>query len=68
MNNVKAGDKTMYQYQLQYNRFLAEMAHKYGMAVGLKVCTPCSRFLSAQCVESALHTAWGHSGPHGLLY
>ena len=33
----------MYQYQITYNTFLFNLAHKYGMAAVLKVCAPLSR-------------------------
>ena len=34
---VQAGSSLMYGYQLDYNRWLANTAHKYGMAAALKV-------------------------------
>lgn len=37
IEGVPAGSSMMYAYQLQYNKFLASLAHKYGMAAGLKV-------------------------------
>ena len=33
----KAGSQGMYSAQLEYNKWLANTVHKYGMAFGLKV-------------------------------
>lgn len=38
MSGVAAGSSAVYQQQLTYNKFLADTAHKYHMAAGLKVC------------------------------